>query len=691
MRAPLFLLLVLVLACSARAAPPPLIVPDGQLGLSGCRPGQEAGPRLAALDAGLLVASSFEQSSWSGRLEAHPLAVALGGAIEIGASPLWEAGALLNARAPRERKIYTLVRDIDGSTRTAGFEWASLPAVERAWLDLDGQGEARVAYLRGERTREVGQPGGVFRRRFGVLGDAIHSAPLLVGPPSVSGQGPGYASFYARYQARAAAIYLGANDGMLHGFDARDGAELFAYVPRALLPFAGRLADPAYRHRPYVDASAGQGEALLGGQWRSVLVSGMGMGARGVFALDVSDPADFKAGGGALWEFTEVDDPAIGHVGAPPQVARLKVGDGHGTADYRYFAIFASGLNNYAPAGGHPGSGGALFLLALDKPANETWKEGLNYYRLDAPSIEPGQANALAPPALVTSSDGSVRYAWAGDLQGRLWRFDFSGKMPFAAKPVFTARDETGRRQPITHAPRVVFAPGGGYLVLFGTGKLIEETDLQPAGFAPQSLYAVRDVMNDSATDTTASGAGGRGDLAKRTLSGSDIYTVSGDEFTYSGPGAGLGAKRGWYVDFPHARVDGERLAASPVLASGTVLATTIVPGSDPCNAATRTYVLDALSGFAFKAGGVAVSAAATGELARTAPGTLPMVLELGAGTGPRGAAGGAQATRKLGVLHLPANGGAATVEQLEVRLPARRLSWREVANWQELHDAAKK
>jgi type IV pilus assembly protein PilY1 len=681
--------LLILLACccfAAHAGPPPLVVPDGQLGLSGCRPGQQVGRQLIAPDAGYLIESSFEESGWSGRLEQRALAIAAGGVIEIGARPIWEAGALLNATTPDKRKIYTLVRKPDQSTATVVFQWDSLLRKERAWLDLapsgeepDGLGEDRVAFLRGARTREAGQPGGVFRRRAGVLGDSIHSTPLLVGAPSVSGQGAGYDSFHARYKARAGAIYLGANDGMLHAFGATDGAELFAYVPNALLPFLNQLTDPAYRHRPYVDASAGHGEASLSGQWRSVLVSGMGMGARGVFALDISDPATFGAGMGALWEFTEADDAAMGHVGAAPQVAKLKVGMKSGVPQYRYFAVVPTGINNYAPDSGHTGSGGALFLLALDKPASARWKEGVNYYKLDAPAAEPGQANALASPALVTAADGSVRYAYAGDLQGRLWRFDFSGKPPFASKPIFTARDDQGLRQPITHAPRVVFAPAGGYLVLFGTGKLIEEADLRPANFAQQSFYAVR--------DTTASAAGGRSELAKRTLSGSANYTIKGDEFEYSG----AGAKQGWYFDFPQARADGERLAASPVLASGTVFVATIVPGSDACNAATRTYVLDALSGLAFNAGGVAASDAATGDLVRAAPGALPMVLEFGASTGMRGATGGAVASRKLGVLHLPGEGGAPAVQQVEVRLPARRLSWREVANWQELHDAAKK
>ena len=653
------------------------------------RPGRQPGRALVAPGRGgegFLVESSYEQAGWSGRLERRSLLAAAGGAIEIGGAPLWEAGALLSGA--RVRKIHTLVRNPDQSTRTVPFTWDSLPREERAWLDLapashlrDGLGEARVAYLRGERTREIGQPDGVFRRRAGILGDAIRSAPLLVGAPSAAVQGPGYDSFHARHKQRASAIYLGANDGMLHAFDARDGAELFAYVPNALVPFLNLLGDPAYRHRPYVDASPGHGEASLNGQWRSVLVSGMGMGARGVFALDISDPAAFEGGMRALWEFTEHDDPAIGHVGAAPLVAKFKVGMNGRVPEYRYFAVVASGVNNYGQDAMHADPGGALFLLALDKPATARWKEGVNYYKLAAAATEPALANALAAPALVTGADGSARFAYAGDLQGKLWRFDFSGKPPFSGKALFEARDETGQRQPITHAPRVVFAPGGGYVVLFGTGKLIEEADLQPPNFATQSFYALHDAVAGPL-------AGGRGALARRTLSGEANYTVTGAEFDYTGSDA----RQGWYFDFPQGRIDGERLAASPVLASGTVFVSTLVPGADACAVASaRTYVLDSLSGFAIKADGMAVSGTITGEKTKAVAGSAPVVLELDAFTGARGATGGAGATRKIGVLHLPGDDGAPGMQQVDVRVPARRISWREVANWQELHDAAKK
>jgi type IV pilus assembly protein PilY1 len=688
---------LLLLACGRAGAAPPLRVPELPAGLAACGPGWQSARQLATLDrgAGFLLESGFEQDGWSGRLEMRGLSPGVDGALSLGATPLWEAGALLTgdpvnalpARpTPQARKIYTQVRKPAQPDTTVAFEWARLGSEERGWLDAaardgapDGLGEARVAWLRGERTRETGQPDGVFRRRTSVLGDTIRSTPLLVRAPSASAQGPGYAAFHALYKDRAGAIYLGANDGMLHAFDLRDGVELFAYIPYALLPALNLLADPAYRHHAYVDASPAQGEALLAGQWRSVLVSGMGMGARGVFALDVTDPAAFGAGMGALWEFTEQDDPAIGHVGTAPLIAKLRVGATGGVPQYRYFALVASGVNNYGE-GADPG--GALFLLALDKPAAARWKQGENYYRLAAAAADPALPNALGTPAIATAVDGSARYAYAGDLQGTLWRFDFTGKPPFSAAALFEARDDAGRRQPIAQAPRAVFAPGGGYLVLFGTGKLIEEADLLPAGFAPQSFYAVRD-----------SGAGpieavkGRAQLERRLLSGSGSYTVTGAQFDYTG----ADAKKGWYFDFPEALTDGERLASSPVVASGAVVISTILPGLDPCAPATRTYVLDNLAGLSYQPDGKPVVRSVTWEKDRARPGALPIALDLSVATGARGATGGARATRKIGIVHLKPGASPPDLQEVELSVPARRLSWREVANWQELHDKAKK
>ncbi len=665
------LLLLGAAAAFAQAGPPALQVPYGQLCIDG--------PGPAALwrdqDQAFVIQASANPASVQRR------------ALDDSAAA-WDAAALLTgqplatppvppALAPEARKIYTasLAR---GSATTLAFTWAALPAPMRTLLNADGQGEARVAYLRGERGRELGQPDGIFRQRESVLGDIVRSVPLIVGAPAPSGTGDGHATFREQAKARTLAVYVGANDGMLHAFAASDGAELFAYVPSALVAALAALGDPDAPARTYVDASAGQGDAMLGGSWHTVLASGMGMGARGVFALDISNPAAFAQGMGALWEFTDKDDPAIGYVHAPPQIAALNIGAPGQDPVYRYFVVVSSGINSGAVDGN-----GALFLLALDKQASQPWRAGVNYYRISTSGANAALPNALSAPTLVSAADGSAVLAYAGDLQGRLWRFDLGAK---TAQRLFTARDEAGRAQPIAYAPKAVFAPDGGYLVLFGTGKLIEQGDLLAPSFAPQSLYAVHDLKEEP-TEAVRS----RAQLAQRTLAGSDKLTVTGERIDYFAPNA----KRGWYADFANASNDGERVAASPSVTGGSVIFDTLVPGAAPCTAAaSRLYVLDALSGLALDANGAVQPDAVTGERTASAALQPALLIEISASAGVRDATGAARASRTLAVIRPRAAGeapAANTATTITLSFPARRMGWREVANWQELHEAANK
>lgn len=621
-----------------------------------------------------LIDASYDLGHGSGALHRRAMQMGVDGSVAVGGAVEWDANALLT-RGGTQRRIYTAT----SSLATVPFEWAQLPPPDRALLDTpgvgqapDGLGEMRVAWLRGEREAE----GGPLRARTGILGDIVHSTPLVVGAPSASVRGEAYAAFRARFGGRRSAVLAGANDGMLHAFDAADGTELFAYIPRTLLPWLSALTSPGYRHRPYVDGSPGQGEAVIGGQWLTVLASGMGMGARGVFALDITDSAAFASGRGALWEFTERDDPGIGHVHAPPLIARLRTGERGGLPTYRSVTVVASGIN---PA--H--ADGALFLLALDKPRNEAWAQGRNYLRIAAPAGDAGQANALSAPVLATAADGSARYAYAGDLQGRLWRFTL-GWSGATATLLFTARDSTGHPQPIAHAPQLAFAPGGGYLLLFGTGKFLEADDARPASFVPQSFYAVRDRL--------AGPVAGRAALAERHLSGSGPYTVTGRPVNYSGDDA----DDGWYLDFPNAR-GGERLAGTPVLLDGAVAFDTLQPTGDPCGPpAMRSYLLDALSGMAPDHAGAVLEGGATGEAAP--PGSFadtPMLLVSGSIAAAAASPTGAVAvTRTVALVHVRAGAGGAIAASSMVRkvaLKAGRLSWREVANWQELHNARRR
>jgi type IV pilus assembly protein PilY1 len=589
------------------------------------RPRAPAGGDIPG-SAGDLYQATMSTGDWGGHFSRYLLPA---GGTASATTLAWDAGAILTGTparppmpTPSQRQIYTAIVQPNGALQMVPFTWPSLSPAQQALLNLeDNAGEQRLTYLRGDRALE----GTTYRRRSSILGDAVHSTPVYAGPVD-----------------QRAAVYLGANDGMLHAFDANTGIELFAYIPDALIAHLHHLTDPAYQHRAYVD-----GPASIGGSKKNILISAMGGGAKGVFALDITDPTHFADGPGALWEFTDRDDPLMGNVTTIPQTARVRVRSNV----YRHFAIVANGLN---------AEDGALFLLALDKPRSEGWQLNSNYYRI---RTRPG---ALSAPVLLNDSDGVLRHAYAGDLQGNLWRFDFDGSAPWLASKLFAARDANGRPQPITEQPLLAYAKAGGYMILFGTGQLIEATDRNST--AQQSYYAIVDNLQDSIS--------GRSQLTQRFLDGSDMAMEPGS--------------KGWYIDFTQA---GERSVHAGVLADGAVLFNTVLPGADMCSQTrSRSYVLNVLTGLPDD--GEFVARLPTDEaivgamLPDYAP--SPSLLPLSVNHSARDALGRVRQEKSYAVVQPGGQGQVVATGSIKTARRSGRLSWREVPNWRELHEAAK-
>ncbi|MFC6521603.1 pilus assembly protein [Undibacterium arcticum] len=394
-------------------------------------------------DSSFVYQPGFDPSKWSGsllKLELKLVDTAPGKPTDPGhvaknvvqiqdaKSPTWDAGVVLTGKpastaangsaipavAPYptadNRAIYTAKVAADGSLITMPFTWTSgLGAAQQDLLNLspvtgtsDGLGQQRVNFLRGGRADEIGQANGVFRQRDRVLGDIVNSNPTYVGAPAAGVQGKDYKTFYDDHANRTKAVFIGANDGMLHAFSASDGAELFAYVPNALIGSMNRMTDPNYVHQPYVDGTMTVTEAYVSGKWKTILASGMGGGAQGAFVLDVTNPADFSGGSGAIWEFTDKDDADMGNLTSPPLVAKFRTGGTAAAPTYQYVVVIPSGLNNYKDDTGYKDASGnsacnpasttcdatapgALFLLSLDKNPKDAWKLNTNYYKFKTP------------------------------------------------------------------------------------------------------------------------------------------------------------------------------------------------------------------------------------------------------------------------------------------------------------------
>jgi type IV pilus assembly protein PilY1 len=536
--------------------------------------------------------------------------------VTVGSAPRWNAKD--NVPSPNARKIYTTTND----GTPIPFLWPDLDATQKTLYNkepysgaVDNLGQKRVDYLRGDTTEQVsnGSVGNPkpFRDRTSLIASIVNSAPTYVGAkPSKTVSGAGYEAYYTN-TTRTPAVYVGTNGGMLHSFSALDGKELFAFVPKPFVNTLARATSPNFAKQPMVDAPPVVGDAeYSAGNWKSILLSGYGGGAQGIFALDVTKPENFSTSS-VLWHFSDADDSKMGNLTSAPKLLKFKTG----ANSYKWFAVVPSGYNNNAvdsvsppnPVTYDPGNTRSLFLLSLNKPATDTWTLGTNYYRIDLPNTstfsDPTAITALSSPGVEVGLLGEVVRLYAGDTLGNLWKFDFTlvGN-PFASnnslqgvisfgggtsgKPLFTAMQGTDR-QPITMEPTVGSAPGRTTLVVFGTGKFVEGADTQAANFKQQSLYGIWDDTTNAGDSRTT----GRSQLASRTASGTGAnFSVTGAEFSFGyniGGGTTADKKKGWYFDFP-GTANGERLVTNLAVASSSVFfntTATVTPSANACAA----------------------------------------------------------------------------------------------------------
>ncbi len=543
--------------------------------------------KTLSLSGSVIYQGAFDGFSWSGDV----LAIPVNSTGTVSPTPLWTAATQLSARSAASRNI---VIGRTGSTATpvaSNFTWESLDAGMQAHLSkitpsstADSLGPDRVNYLRGDKSKE----GAPFRARAQVLGDIVNSGIVYSGTPTlnITPSTNAYQSFYSSNSGRTAAIFVGANDGMLHAFNASNGNELFGYIPSWMGPRLAALTDASYNtnHQAYVDATPAVAEAQLGtagtaADWKTVLVGGTGAGGPGVYALDVTNPAAFSASS-VLWEFTKGDDPDMGYVVGSPKIIKVRT-SAAGTlpATYRWFAVVASGVNNYLP---YPDSSGpysangnpALFFLALDKPAGTAWTSAgasPNYYKLTVPvdtTLNATNATGLINFQTVLGPVKELAQIYMGDLHGKVWKLDFTVlgtaswtfdalsyyRYNAAAYPMYIAKTATGAVQPITMAPMVASAaPSGGLrtsYVAFGTGKYLEASD--KTSTAQNSFYTLYD---DGTTSATAGGASipGRGRLIAGTVTaGGETSTVSVPSFKWGRPttDSDTSKRSGWYFDY---------------------------------------------------------------------------------------------------------------------------------------------
>ncbi len=632
--------------------------------------------------------SYYDPSNWTGDLASFGLSTSSTGVLSINSSAFWDASCNLTGvangstcgstgqagpispQSPTSRVMLTW----NGSAGVP-FEWLKLTTADKAYLGTN-YGQQRLDFLRGDRSNEINtQNLGLFRDRSGLLGDIVDSSPAWVGPPSKTiysayetpatwrdklnptttmpeNLGQSYAAYATAEASRLNVVYVGANDGFLHGFaagsyDSTDttfnsttntGAEVLAYMPQAVLADIHNTSNanldysnPQYGHNFYVDSSPGVGDLYYNKAWHTWLVSGLGAGGADIFALDITHPSNFSETNAAslvIGDWTPASltcknvsscGSDLGDTYGTPVIRRLHNGD--------WGIIFGNGLNSSTGDAG-------IYVMTVDQSTG-----AITTYYLS--TGESGTNDGIAYVAPVDmDGDHITDYVYAGDVKGNVWRFDLTSNSPTSwavtPGPIFT----TPNGQPITTAVQPAFITNPitnatQLMLYFGTGEKFPLTNSTGTSYASgtQSFYGVWDWNMDkwnsnastqfaSLSATTTSGllssSGTSTILAATNLQQQVISTDSSGNRIISSTSticwAGSSAcsannnQFGWYFNLPgtnsgYQETTYEQDVFNPEIVGNAILFNSTLPSVDSplaCNPGQDqgwTYALDARTG----------------------------------------------------------------------------------------------
>ncbi|MDH5594146.1 MAG: PilC/PilY family type IV pilus protein, partial [Gammaproteobacteria bacterium] len=551
----------------------------------------------------------------------------------------------ISSAANKGRHIFTWVdTNTDGvidNTEVVDFTAANFDTNSFGFLNVTTEAEADniVEFIRGKegitgyrsRTIDYDLDGTdeVWR-----LGDIIHSTPAVVGAPDANygilyGDDT-YSTFANKYLNRRQMIYVGANDGMLHAFNAgfydeNDkqfdltvdlddgspavshplGAEMWAYVPFNLLPHLKWLTETSYPHVYYVDGAPREFEVNIfpddtdhPGGWGTILVVGMRLGGGDLsydhdnnagtanittrsayIVLDVTNPEV------APTLLAEISDPSLGFTTSTPSlVVDRTPGAGNdwsygNTTTNNWYLAFGSGPN------------------VLDT-VTSTQNAKLYLYNLNTKTFKAG----LAP------QDLGIANSFVGDPTTVNWGSDFVDDVAYFGVVGGTESAPDGRlmrlvlssdvtntllntSQPFVSAPSAAIDETGRQWVYASSGRLYTGND--EGSTTQQTSYGIKEpqtsgVETYTTTITTAS---------MQNVTGVQVYADSSvvdaspallpaGTDTFSELITVVQAQNGWYTNFAYDGTNpSERNFTPSIQWRGLTLFTTYTPpASDSCS-----------------------------------------------------------------------------------------------------------
>jgi type IV pilus assembly protein PilY1 len=418
--------------------------------------------------------------------------------VPLDSALVWEAGQQLTGKSAASRTIFTIVSGsrVEFKTTTASITAAMLG------VSISADRDKIINYIRGIDTIDENGNGNTTEERDWKLGDIAHSNPVLVPPPfqtiPLVDPAPTYKDFKAANANRVTVLIAGANDGMLHAFQERDGQELWTFIPNDLLSSLKTLTASSANHPFYVDGSPIAADVRISTpqdsqtKWRTIVVFGERRGGRFYHALDITDTTNPQY----LWSFT---DSKMGETWSEPVIGRVKMDPSTGSTE-KYVAIVGGG---YDTANNNT-TGKAVFVIDL-----ATGTKLFEYFNTGSASDDRRFMNfslPANPTAVDINRDGFIDGVYIGDVGGQLWKFDLSpaatltsglvtnwtGKRLFAADPSQKNPPDAGEfysKQAIYGAPVPALDKSNNLWIFFGTGDRNHPNNTTP----PNRIYGIKD------------------------------------------------------------------------------------------------------------------------------------------------------------------------------------------------------
>jgi type IV pilus assembly protein PilY1 len=512
--------------------------------------------------------------------------------------PFW-AGSL---KAYQLNADGTLPVDANGYPLSAPIWQASIPASRTIKTDI---GSALEDFNNSNLTpADLGVADNATRNalvsfiRTRPLGDIFHSNSVIVGAPNVFYDDTGFSGSGGFYQAnkdRTKMVIVGANDGMLHAFNATTGVEEWAFIPSSVWKNLQLLTPTVPAPHPYfVDSSPKVADVWFysdpsdttksADEWRTVLVCGLRKGGKTYFALDITDPSNPVY----LWQFPKSTDAAtlaiVGQSWSEPYIGRVKIEKNGGLVE-RWVAFIGGGYDLEYP--GKDADFGRAFFVVDIKTGDIIWK----FSYID-PHVRNGieenymiHAFPSAPTPVDTNSDGYLDRVYIGDLGGQMWVFDLSfneitnkSDSLWSGKRLFTAPATSTEKHMIYYQPSVAFDQYRKPWVYWGTG---DREDPRDWSNPPERFYAVIDNNQGPYPRTD-------GDLTEVTPDVKNTFTPALSKY-------------GWYFLLERSGRELEKVLARPAVFDNLVYFTTYTytPAHDLCSVAgiSKEYIVEYRSG----------------------------------------------------------------------------------------------